>query len=56
MVEVKKSEYEGSIKAVTIYFRNLEPTQSLHRFILSFLTFIVDLTFGKILNMGQEES
>ena len=58
MVEVKESTYEGAlIKAVTFYCRNLEPTQSLHRFILSFLTFMVDLTFVKILNIwGWEES
>ena len=43
------------MKAVTFYFRNLESTQSLHRFVLHFLLFMVDLTFGKILNI-QEES
>ena len=44
------------MKSVTFYFRNLEPTQGLHRFVLSFcITFMVDLTLGKILNM-QEES
>ena len=42
------------MKAVTFYFRNLEPTQSLHRFVLPFLTFMVDLTFGKILNVREE--
>ena len=43
------------MKAVTFYFRNLEPTQSLHRSVLSFVIFMVVLTFGKILNI-QEES
>ena len=42
------------MKAVTFYFKNLEPTQSLQRFVLPFLTFIVDLTFGKILNIWEE--
>ena len=42
------------MKAVIFYFRNLEPTQSLHRFVLPFLTFMVDLTFGKILNIREE--
>ena len=37
------------MKAVIFYFRDLEPTQSLHRFALPFLAFIADLTFGKIL-------
>ena len=40
------------MKAVIFYFRNLESTQILHRFILPFLTFMVDLTFGKILNIA----
>ena len=39
------------MKAVAFYFRELEPSQSLHRFVLPFITFMVDLTFGKILNM-----
>ena len=42
------------MKAVIFYFRNLEPTQSLHRFVLPFLTFMVDLTFDKILNIREE--
>ena len=42
------------MKAVTFYFRDKEPTQNLHRFVLLFLTFMVDLTFGKILNIWQE--
>ena len=44
------------IKAITFYFRNLEPTQSLHSFILSFLTFTVDLAFGKILKLWDGKS
>ena len=36
------------MKAVAFYFTYLEPIQSLHRFALPYLTFIVDLTFGKI--------
>ena len=42
------------MKAVTFYFKNLEPTQSLHRFVLPFSQFIVDLPFGKILNIREE--
>ena len=42
------------MKAVTFYVWNLEPTQSLHRFALPFLTFMVDLTFGKILNIREK--
>ena len=42
------------MKALTFYFRNLEPTQSLERFVLPFLTFMVDLTFRKILNIWEE--
>ena len=42
------------MKAVTFYFRNLEPTQSLQRFVLPFLTFMVDVTFGKILNIWEQ--
>ena len=41
------------MKTVTFYFRNLEPTQSLQRFVLPFLTFMVDLTFGKILSIWE---
>ena len=44
------------MKAVTFYFRNLEPNQGLYRFKLSFLTFMTDLTFGKILNIREETS
>ena len=39
------------MKAVTFYFENLEPTACLYRSGLAFLPFIVDLTFGKILNI-----
>ena len=42
------------MKAVTFYFRKLESSQSLHRFALSFSTFMVDLTFGKTLNIWEE--
>ena len=42
------------MKAATFYFRKLEPTQSLHRFVLPFLTFMLDLTFSKILNIREE--
>ena len=56
MVEVKEANYIwiSIMKAVTFYFSNLEPTQSLHRFVLPFLTFMVDLTFGKILNVLED--
>ena len=42
------------MKAITFYFRNMEPAQSLPRFLLPFLTFMVDLTFGKILYIWYE--
>ena len=46
------------MKAEKFYFWNLEPTQSLQRFVLSslplFLPFMVDLTFGKILNIQKD--
>ena len=42
------------MKAVTFYFYNLEPTPCLYRFVLAFLPFIVDLTFGKILNIYEK--
>ena len=41
-------------KTVIFHFRNMEPTQSFHRFVLPFLTFMMDLTFGKILNIKEE--
>ena len=43
------------MKAVTFYFKNMNPTQSLHRFALLFLTFMVDLTFSKIMNMQEDD-
>ena len=43
--------WRSIMKAVTFYFRNLESTQSIRRFVLPFLIFMVDLTFGKILNI-----
>ena len=46
--------WRNIMKAVAFYFRNLEPTQSLHRFVFLFSTFTVDLTFGKILNIWKE--
>ena len=42
------------MKEVTFYFRNLEANQSLHSFVLPFLTFMVDLTIGEILNIWEE--
>ena len=42
------------MKAVTLYFQNLEPNLCLSRFVLAFLPFIVDLTFGKILNIYEK--
>ena len=41
------------MKAVTFYFWNLEPIPSLYKFLLSFLPFMVDLTFGEILNIWE---
>ena len=43
------------MKAVTFYFKNMNPTQSLHRLALLFLTFMVDLTFGKMMNMQEDD-
>ena len=42
------------MKAVTFYFWNLEPTPSLQMFVLPFLTLMVNLTFGKILNIREK--
>ena len=42
------------MKAVTFYFENLEPAQNLYRFVLPFFPFVVDLTFGKILNIMRK--
>ena len=36
------------------YFWNLEPIPNLHRFVFPFLPFMVDLAFGKILNILEE--
>ena len=44
------------MKAVAFYFRNLELTQNLRRFVLPFSTFMVNLTFGKILDIWEESS
>ena len=44
------------MKAVTFYFWNLEPTPSLQMFVLPFLTLMVNLTFGKILNIRKSHS
>ena len=40
--------------SVTIFFRKLETTESFHRFVLLFLTFMVDLTFGKTINIWED--
>ena len=40
------------MKAVTFCFWNLEPNLCLYRSVFAFLPFIVDLTFGKILNIN----
>ena len=42
--------WKDDMKAVTFCFWNLEPTPCVYRFGLAFLSFIVDPTFGKILN------
>ena len=42
------------MKAVTFYFWNLEPIPNLYRFVQPFLPFMVDLMFGKILNIWEE--
>ena len=41
------------MKAVTFYFKNLELNLRIYRFVLAFLPFIVDLKFGKILNIYE---
>ena len=48
--------WRSIMKALTFYFRNLKPTQYFHRFILPFLTLMVDLTFGNILNVQEQSS
>ena len=51
-MEINKSyTWRDAMKVVTFYFWNLEPTPYLYRSELAFLPFIVDLTFGKILNI-----
>ena len=42
------------MSAVTYHFWNLELTPSLQEFALSFLTCMVDLTFGNILNIREK--
>ena len=42
------------MKAVRFYFKNIEPNLCLYRLIIAFLPFIVDLTFGKILNIYEK--
>ena len=42
------------MKTGTFYFWNLELIPSLHKFLLAFLLFMIDLTFGKILNTWEE--
>ena len=39
------------MEAVSFYFRNLEPAQSHYRFVLPFITFMVNLTSAKIMNI-----
>ena len=42
------------MKAVTFYFWNLESTPNLYRYVQPFLPVMVDLAFGKILNIWKE--
>ena len=44
------------MKAVTLYFQNLEPNLCIYRFALAFLPFDLqwDLTFGKFLNIYEK--
>ena len=58
VMEVKKSYiWRDSVKAVTVYFQNLEPNVFFYRFALAFLPFIADLIFGKVLNIyGKSHS
>ena len=56
MVEVKEYSYVEALLKQLHFFRNLDPTQNLHRFLFSLLTFIVDLTFGNILNIWDGKS
>ena len=48
VMEVKKSYIWRDIMQEVTF---LEPNLCLYRFVLAFLPFIVDLTFGKILNI-----
>ena len=56
MMEVERSYiWRDIMKEVTFYFLYLELNLWLYRFVLySFLTFIVDLTFSKILNIYEK--
>ena len=42
------------MKAVILHFYNLEPNLYFYRSALAFLQFIVDLTFGKILDIYKK--
>ena len=42
------------MQAVIFHFWSLELTPNLHRFVLTFLPFVVDLRFGKIVNALKE--
>ena len=45
--------WRNIMKAVAFFFKNLEPTQSLQRFVFPFVTFMVDLAFGNQLASYQ---
>ena len=42
------------MQAVIFHFWSLELTPNLYRFVLTFLPFVVDLRFGKIVNALKE--
>ena len=42
------------MEAATFYFWNLEFIPILHKYVLPFLPFMVDLTLGKTLNIREE--
>ena len=42
------------MKAVTFYFWNMESTPNIYRFVQPFLPFMVDLTFGNILDVWDK--
>ena len=42
------------IKTMKTYFRNLQPTQNHHRFVMPFVTFMDVLSIGKIFNILEE--